>query len=147
MLEHLGLRYDPKALDKIRHGLSHPSKCDHCGSAEISLQRNRVVYGKDYGQWPVIWYCHDCSAMVGCHPGTDMPLGYMADRPTRQARARVHEAFDPLWKNGDRTRNEAYKELASGLGMTAMDCHISRFDYAMCERAIAFLRERFPWQF
>ena len=141
-----GMKFDPEAYRKIRDPLSKPVKCPVCLGGHVSLQRNRVIYGKDYGRWPLIWYCHGCEAMVGCHPGTDVPLGYMADQPTRRARMRAHQAFDPLWKGNNLiTRREAYKRLADYMGLPERECHISMFNEYQCTDVIRFVKENHSW--
>ena len=47
---------------------------------------------------------------------------------TRRRRAMCHAAFDPLWKRGAMTRNEAYKALAEAMQIDYDDCHIGMFD-------------------
>jgi hypothetical protein len=51
-------------------------------------------------------------------------------------RSRAHSAFDPIWQNGEMSRNAAYRWLANELGLTRSECHMSLFDKAMCERVI-----------
>lgn len=59
----------------------------HIGDAEYPYQ-------KDYGP---VWKCVPCDAYVGCHKGTERPLGLVADAATRAAKIKAHAAFDPLW--------------------------------------------------
>lgn len=88
-----------------------------------------------------------CGAYVGCHPGTDVPLGYPAGPDTRRLRSRVHALFDPLWqakmqRDGVRkgkAREAGYEWLAAQLGLQREDCHVSHMDAATCRRAIAIL--------
>lgn len=105
--------------------LPPPRECDQCCSVNIKLTTNDRVYGRIYGQWPHVYFCEDCGAAVGCHPGTYIPLGRMADRQTRQLRARAHEAFDPLWRSGLMSRSTAYRWLAGELSIEHSACHIS----------------------
>lgn len=69
---------------------------------------------------------------MGCHPGTDTPLGHMADKATRQARKRAHDVFDALWKpmgsEASRYRAAAYAWLADELGED--DPHMGDMDRA-----------------
>jgi hypothetical protein len=90
------------------------------------------------GQQP-IWHCDGCGARVGCHPGTTVALGTPANAPLRAARAKVHAAFDPLWRSDKRRRDAAYAWLAAGLGLTAQQCHIGNFSLGDCEKALAFI--------
>ena len=63
------------------------------------------------------WVCQPCDTRVGCHPGTDRPLGRMANAQTRALKSKAHEAFDPLWRDGAMTRSAAYAWLAGSLGL------------------------------
>lgn len=90
------------------------------------------------------WRCAPCDAHVGCHAynrrhsrtGTE-PLGRLANRELRAAKMRAHAAFDPLWREGEMTRDEAYSWLARRLGLKPSNCHIGMFDVAMCDRVVA----------
>lgn len=112
-------------MSKIKDALPIPEQCDNCCSLNIQFTTNDRIYGRAYGDWPKIYYCNDCRATVGCHYGTEIPLGRMADRATRQLRTRAHSEFDRLWQSGLMSRSKAYNWLASQLGIAASDCHIS----------------------
>ena len=90
------------------------------------------------------WRCQPCGAYVGCHKQNkkydlkgDEPLGRLANAELRKAKSRVHLAFDPKWKDGSLTRQEAYAWLAGRLKIDHEDCHIGMFDVAMCDRAVS----------
>lgn len=76
-----------------------------------------------------------CDGTHGAHPdGT--PLGQPADAVTRGLRKECHRTFDRLWREGDRTRREAYALLQEITGLSPEEAHISRFDAATCRRVI-----------
>ena len=77
-----------------------------------------------------------CDATHGAHPDVK-PLGIPADKPTKQARIRAHEAFDRLWKRGRRSRSQAYAWLREAMDLTEDEAHIGRFDMAQGEELIA----------
>jgi hypothetical protein len=111
--------------------------CPYC-----SKQSKRVGGDLIYPHRPDLsekqfWYCHECSAYVGCHPNTAVPLGSLANAELRTARSKVHATFDPIWKSGTRTRSEAYAWLSEQIGVATEKCHIGMFDLATCERALA----------
>lgn len=112
-------------------------KCSVCGG-EVSFVSNSVIYGTEYGDNPNIYLCDDpnCGAYVGVHPGTDQPLGTMADEKTRKARRLAHAAFDQIWRSGKMKRREAYEWLAYQLGISFADCHIGMFSLRRCEIVI-----------
>jgi ssDNA-binding Zn-finger/Zn-ribbon topoisomerase 1 len=99
-------------------------------------------FGKFYGcvRWPA------CDATHGAHPdGT--PLGVPANKETKQARMAAHAAFDQLWHRATRAgrksaRSKAYAWLREQLGLTKDQCHIGRFDKAMCQKVIELCEKR-----
>ena len=84
----------------------------------------------------MFYQCEDCEAYVGCHPGTDKPLGRLANAQLRRAKSAAHAVFDPIWKNGSKQRGEAYAWLAAQLSIDKNDCHIGMFDVGTCQRVI-----------
>lgn len=97
------------------------------------------------------WRCQPCQAWVGCHPGTENPLGRLADAKLRRAKSQAHAAFDPMWKEKmrrdgvrqNKARRAGYKWLAAQLGIAIDDCHIGMFDVATCWRVVEACR---PYQ-
>jgi hypothetical protein len=85
------------------------------------------------------YLCRQCRAWVGCHPGTSRPLGRLADAELRAAKAAAHLAIDPIWQSGEMTRGEAYKWLASQIGIHRRSCHIGEFSLEQCRRTLAAL--------
>lgn len=103
--------------------------CMEC-SAKAVLVGGRAIYPHRpdlYGKR--FWLC-ECGAYVGCHPGTQDPLGCPAGPAARKARNAAHAAFDPIWRSRQMSRSEAYKWLASELGQRASETHISWMDEA-----------------
>ena len=115
--------------------LPPPEQCNLCGST-VEFVCNAEIYGRAYGRWPYAWLCRACGAYVGTHPHTDRPLGLLADAATRTARKEAHAAFDPLWKEGALSRNQAYKWLAEQLGIAKERCHIGEFDVETCAQVV-----------
>jgi len=116
--------------------LPPPTACPVCG------QRPELVTGAIvYPHRPdlhakMFWRCPQGCAYVGCHAGTQTPLGVLATEGMRRARIRAHDAFDALWKDGLLTRTNAYRELASRLGIPGAQCHIGQFDEETCGRVV-----------
>ena len=87
------------------------------------------------------WQCKPCGAYVGCHKPTrynkfdpTVPLGRLADGQLRKAKSAAHLVFDRIWKDGYKTRSEAYAWLAANLNIELGDCHIGEFDVDMCNQ-------------
>jgi hypothetical protein len=118
--------------------------CPKCGRQAV-IKTKREVYGKKVGGG-FLWTCprfpwHDC--VVGCHPRTAKPLGTLADKETRQARYRAHQAFDRLWKPAEcnrifGSRTEAYKKLSIWMNLKERDTHIGMMNMEQCENVIKF---------
>ena len=116
--------------------------CGNCNGKAIYMD-NAVLYGKSYGKHPYCWFCPKCEWAVGVHKGTDVPLGTLADKATRELRRRVHDLFDPLWRNTlyrrFPDRDHAYEWLAACMELSDAECHVGMFTLAQCEQAIALL--------
>ena len=78
----------PEALARVRDRVTPPAECPKCRST-VDLVNHAEIYGKEYG-WPLLYLCCGCGARVGTHPGTDIPLGTLADERTIKARRETH---------------------------------------------------------
>jgi hypothetical protein len=124
-----------------------PTVCDSCGSSNIAYVENDILYGKNVGNWPYLYFCHECRAAVGCHSGTTFPLGKMGDTETRALRSQCHNAFDPIWKTHIVSRSIAYNWLASVLEISPDVCHISWLTKEQLEIAIEASKTFYSEQF
>lgn len=129
--------------DRVKHRLPRPIKCDCCGSPRVNLQKRGYMGLRVTKEWDLIWHCLDCHALVGCHEGTDIPLGLMADAMTRDARVQAHGVFDNLWRGRHRkmTRGEAYAWMARTLMIPPEAAHIGMLDERQCERLIQAVKD------
>jgi hypothetical protein len=116
-------------------------RCPYCGMKARFYTSSAEFYlsGVDYGP---LWACLGCKAWVGCHPGTNRPLGRLADAPLRRAKQAAHRAIDRLWQHGPMRRSEAYAWLASRLHIPAEACHIGMFDLDQCRATVQACRDR-----
>ena len=130
-----------KAIARVKNPLPAPSTHDVCGG-EVKIVGNEVIYGRAFGEWPWAYRCGKCGAYVGMHPFTAIPLGTLADAPTRAARKRAKAAFNPVWVSGMMTRSAAYAWLAQQLGIKNVEeCHIGWFDVPTCNRVVRVCSE------
>lgn len=111
--------------------------CPHCGRVSRLTNGAEVYPHRPDLHKKKFYLCSPCNAFVGCHPGTTKALGSPANAPLRSARQFAHSAFDPIWRDGSKSRTRAYKWLANELGIPAAKCHIGMFDEATCERVVA----------
>ena len=114
--------------------------CDYCGR-KAELVDSKVIYGTSYG---MMYLCRHCNAYVGCHKGTDRPLGRLADAELRYWKKAAHAVFDPLWRKGrfQGHRQAAYAWLADQMGLPVEQTHIGMFDIAQCKQAIKIVQEK-----
>lgn len=125
-----------RAIARVKNPLPAPTVHETCGGS-VEIVGNEKIYGRPYGDWPWAYRCSCCGAYVGMHPFTAIPLGTLADGPTREARKRAKAAFNPLWQSGQMTRSAAYAWLAGQLGIDRVDdCHIGWFDVLTCDRVV-----------
>lgn len=111
-------------------------KCQYCNN-NAKLVTGNILYPHRPDLYNMkFWNCKECDAYVGCHPGTDKPLGILANAELRRAKRKAHEAFDPVWKNGKIKRADAYKWLADKLGIRIESCHIGMFNVSMCKEVV-----------
>jgi zinc-finger-containing domain len=132
------------ATKRVKNPLPAPTVCPNCGDS-VGLVSNEAIYRRKYGEWPWAYKCNNavCDSYVGLHPFTNIPLGTLANKVTREARKRAKTLFNPLWDRGGMTRSEAYTWLAGQLGIVPVEnCHIGWFDVAMCERVIDVCKRR-----
>ena len=125
--------------------MTKPVECPYCGG-KACLVTGKVIYPRRQTVWKKsFWSCAPCDAYVGCHGGITRPLGSLANSPLRSARIKAHAAFDGLWRTGPMRRVDAYKWLATKLGIELKHCHIGMFDETLCRIVVAecsILRKR-----
>jgi hypothetical protein len=106
--------------------------CDYCGTPAEFID-SAAIYGKSYG---MVYRCPNCGAYVGCHKGTDKPLGRLANKELRTWKMKAHDAFDPIWKSHKMRRPAAYKWLSEQMGIPWDKTHIGMFDIEQCKQVI-----------
>ena len=117
-----------------------PEICPYC-KKEAKLVTGKVLYPHNRElHWEQFWRCEPCGAYVGCHKGTDQPLGNLADQNLRSLRRKAHASFDVLWKKGFMKRKTAYNWLADTLELDGESCHIGLFDAPMCRKVVLICR-------
>lgn len=115
--------------------------CCHCDGPADRITGADIYRGRRDLADRYFWHCESCNAYVGCHPGTDKPLGELAKYATRQARMKAHLFFDPIWRglmkqglSKSRARKQAYGWLSAQLGGGLSN--ISSMDEQTCVRVI-----------
>ncbi len=127
-----------RALKRVLHPIAIPTECRFCADVVVLVENSVIYNGRTYGDWPYAYWCGGCEAYVGLHPDTDLPLGTLADKRTRDARNTCKKAFEPIHKEGYMTRKQAYQWLADKMGMGIEQCHFGLFEPQHCMAAKAF---------
>lgn len=113
-------------------------KCPYC-SKPAAWCENKEIYGKNYGKSYMCWLCKDCNAYVGCHNNSKKPLGTIANKELREWRKKVHERIDPLWKQGNISRKDLYKDLNRTF---SRDFHVGGADIEECKKVLELYPEK-----
>ncbi len=129
-----------KSLKRVKDALPQPETCHYCGSP-VFLLNNSEIYGRSYGDWPYAYKCCGCDSYVGLHPGTDLPLGTLADRETREARKQYKRAFLDVQRHHEWTRRAAYAWLSRRMGIPEEECHWGMFSVDQAQLAGAICAE------
>lgn len=123
--------------------------CPYCGLTAVIVGGDIIYPHLPHFAGRRFWKCFSCGdAYVGCHPGSDKPLGRLANKDLRLAKTHAHAAFDPLWEakmerdkiSKGEARSRAYRWLASQLGIDPKDCHIGMMDIQACRRVVLICR-------
>lgn len=118
-------------------------KCPYCGGRVNLVSSSTVYHSNKYkGKMWVCEHYPKCDAYVGCHPGTEIPLGRLANKKLRNLKMEAHKWFDPIWKSGLMTRKEVYKWLASMLNIEESECHIGMFSPDTCNKVIQICKRQ-----
>lgn len=116
--------------------------CPYCSRVarkvwgSVIYPHSRDLSGKHF------YLCKPCAAYVGCHPGTDTPLGRLADATLRRLKSEAHNAFDPIWRKGEMSRSAAYAWLSEALDLPKEKTHIGMFDDNLCQRVVVVCNAR-----
>ena len=126
-----------KALKRVREPLPKPETCRYCGPEHpVRIARHEEIYGgREFGDWPFMYLCDHCGARVGVHPGTDIPIGMLADFYLRKARSQNKPSFFQMVKVTGMTMDEAYQWLADAMGIPKEECHWGWFEIDQCHQA------------
>src|SRR5574338_818349 len=97
----------PEAVARVKSGqLTAPGICRYC-KGEVKLVNNAEFYkGREYG-WPLAYCCSSCGGRVGCHPGTDIPIGSMPGVECGRSRSSRSTTIRRSWPSARPSRQAA----------------------------------------
>ena len=126
-----------KKKKKISKTAQRQLRCPKCGAMAI-LRPAADIYG-DRSRKDQLYVCSNsprCQSYVSTYPGTNIPMGTLADGDLRNLRIRAHRRFDEVWKSGIMSRDNAYRWMAELFGISMQDAHIAMFGEYRCKELI-----------
>lgn len=127
---------EARVIDKVKR----PYHCHYCKTLVV-ITTNKVLYGKDFGSYPWIYYCPNCTASVGMHLGTGIPLGSLANKELKMARRDAKARFILYCQVAEIHRNQGYIDLAHLMGIPNGETHFGMFDLERCQLASDHLND------
>ena len=117
--------------------------CVQCNKyIEANLVTGEVIYPHRPDLYNLKFYqCPFCKNYVGTHKGTTRPLGCIPTLELKQARIKVHNKLDYLWKSGKYKRYKIYKALSEYFGYRYHNGTTKSIEE--CNKAIGFLEQNF----
>lgn len=116
--------------------------CPYCNQ-QAELVSNIVLYKKSYGSG-LAWLCRPCGAYALTPDHSAIPIGLLADRKLREIRKETLSMFNSVWDSKVRSRENAFNWLTSQLGVSIQHPNFTRFDFELCLRAQAIMKQHFP---
>ena len=117
--------------------------CVNCNKdVEANLVTGEIIYPHRIDLYSLKFYqCPVCKNYVGVHKGTIKPLGCIPTPELKQARIKVHNKLDYLWKSKKYKRHEIYKSLSDYFGYRYHNGHTKSVDE--CKKAEEYLIKNF----
>lgn len=111
-------------------------QCPYCHQLSKKVS-GKEIYPHHHDLKNLIFYqCLPCDAYIGTYKGTSKPLGTLASKELREARAKAYAAFERIWIESHLTRSSAYKWLCVKLNISENEANFGLFDMSTCERLI-----------
>ena len=73
------------------------SKCPYCGAEVLLKDADFIYHTAKSRHWGKVWVCSNfpkCNSYVGCHQGTSLPLGRLANERLRTLKMEAHKQFE-----------------------------------------------------
>ena len=112
-------------------------RCPYCGATAMLRSADGIYY--DNSRNVMLYVCSNypkCDAYVRVHPGTNKPVGTMANHALRALRNEAHRYFDRLHKEGIMSKQEAYYWLANLISAPLSEAHIGYLGEYYCTQVI-----------
>jgi hypothetical protein len=100
--------------------------CPYCGKG-TKLIRGGISY---------TWQCVPCEALITCHKGSDLAMGWVAKVDVRKLRRLAHIAISEYQERRCKSTKEVYYLLSKCLDIHPDLCHFGMFGPEVCKKAI-----------
>ena len=113
-------------------------RCQYCGGTVV-LRSADGIYHENHSH-TMLYVCSNyprCDAYVRTHPGTNIPVGTLANRELRTLRNQAHHYFDQLYLSGLMSKQDAYLWLAGLLQVPLSKAYIGFLGEYYCNEVIA----------
>ena len=123
---------------KQKRARNQAPRCPYCGNTTV-LRSAEGIY-KENSRNTMLYVCRNypaCDAYVRVQPGSNLPLGTMANGKLRAMRREAHHYFDQLYKRDIMSKDEAYLWLAEILAVPMSRAHIGMMGEYYCGLVIA----------
>lgn len=112
-------------------------RCPYCGSHVIFRSADGIY--RENANGTMLYVCKRypmCDAYVRTHPGTNRPVGTLANRELRSLRREAHRYFDRLYLSGMMSKEQAYEWLARLIQAPMSQAHIGYLGEYYCRQVI-----------
>ena len=113
-------------------------RCPYCESPAILCSADGIYINNP--KKAMLYVCKKyplCDSYVRVHPGTNIPMGTLANGTLRRLRREAHKKFDQLHELGLMTKADAYQWLADLIAAPLSEAHIGLFGEYYCNKVIA----------
>ena len=113
-------------------------RCPYCRSPVV-LRSADGIYKENHAN-TMLYVCSNyprCDAYVRTHPGTNIPVGTLANHELRTLRNQAHHYFDQLYLSGLMSKQDAYLWLAGLLQVPLSKAHNGFLGEYYCNEVIA----------
>ena len=132
---------------KKRKGMNPSTmRCQYCGGTVVLRSADGIYH--ENPNHTMLYVCSNyprCDAYVRTHPGTNIPVGTLANRELRTLRNKAHHYFDQIYRSGMMSKQDAYLWLANLLQVPLSKAHIGFLGEYYCNEVIMESKKLLDW--